>query len=229
MKTRVLVAEFLGVFALCFIGILAIYHLGSVPGGLLGIALAHGLTITAMIAAFISTSGAHFNPAVSLALLITKRIDGKTCIGYVLAQFAGGGVAAVLAMMMFSSGGAEVVAAGTPAVGGDFSVIGALISEIVGTFLLVTVIYGSAVDKRAPAGAPLYIGFVIVAIILAVGPIGGAALNPARYLGPALVGGVDLSNAWLWFVGPLVGGGLAGVVYDQVVLKPVEAEGDLAA
>lgn len=213
---KALIGEFLGVFALCFVGIFAINNAGAGATNLTGVALAHGLAITVLVAAFAAISGAHFNPAVTLAMLLTKRIDVKGFIGYVIAQILGGAVAAMIASIIL---GVAAVAGGTPALGEGVTSTNALICEIVGTFLLVTVIFGSAVDKRNSGQAPMYIGLVIVAVILAVGPISGAALNPARYIGPAIVGGAFGPNAWIWFVGPLLGGAIAGYLYDGVIMK----------
>lgn len=216
MNTKALIAEFMGVFALCFVGIFAIANAGGGATDLTGVAFAHGLAIAVMIAAFAAVSGAHFNPAVSLAMLITKRIDAKGFVGYIIAQILGGVVAAVLAGAAI---GTEAVKNGTPALGATATTTGALIAEIVCTFFLVIVIFGSAVDKRNSGQAPLYIGLVIVAGILAAGPVSGAALNPARYIGPALIGGAFGPDAWIWFVGPLLGGAIAGLLYDGVILK----------
>lgn len=218
MDFRKFFAEFMGVFALCFCGILAIHH----SEGLLGVALAHGLAIAVMIGAFAATSGAHFNPAVSLALLITGRMSFSEFMLYVIAQILGGVVACLAVMGIMGGSAIEIIATGTPAVGVDIETFAAFLAEIVGTFLLVTVIYGSAVDKRAPVGAPLYIGLVIAAVILAIGPVSGAALNPARYLGPAGIGGVMNADAWVWIAGPLVGGGLAGLFYEYIILKSLD-------
>ncbi len=216
MNIKALIAEFIGVFALCFVGIFAIANTGAGATDLTGVALGHGLAIMVMVAAFAAVSGAHFNPAVSLAMLITKRIDAKGFFAYIIAQIIGGAVAAAVAGAVI---GMDAVKNGTPAVGANFTATGALIAEIVCTFFLVIVIFGSAVDKRNSGQAPLYIGLTIVAGILAVGPISGAALNPARYIGPALVGGVFGANAWIWIVGPLLGGVIAALLYDGMILK----------
>lgn len=216
MNTKALIAEFMGVFGLCFVGIFAIANAGAGATDLTGVAFAHGLIIAVMVAAFAAVSGAHFNPAVTTAMWITKRIDTKGAIAYFVVQILGGAVAAVIAGLVL---GNPAVAGGTPAIAADATLTGALIAEIVCTFFLVTVIFGSAVDKRNSGQAPLYIGLVIVAGILAVGPISGAALNPARYIGPAIVGGVFGPNFWVWIVGPIVGGILAALLYDGVIMK----------
>lgn len=219
MKPRALIAEFIGVFALCFIGILAIKFSGDAGGTLVAVALAHGLAITVMIAAFGATSGAHFNPAVSFAMLIIKRMDFMGFLGYVIAQIFGGAVGAMAAGAIL---GNEAVGAGTPALGTGFATTPALLAEIIATFFLVATIFGTAVSKKSPGQAPLYIGLSIVAGILAAGPVSGAALNPARYLGPAIVGGVFGPEFWVWIVGPLVGGTIAGLLHDKVILPGEE-------
>lgn len=224
MKPRALIAEFIGVFALCFIGILAIRFSGDAGGTLVAVALAHGLAITVMIAAFGATSGAHFNPAVSFAILITKRMTVVEFLGYVIAQILGGAVAAMAAAAVL---GNDVVKAGTPTLGANIEAMPALIAEIICTFFLVATIFGTAVSKKSPGQAPLYIGLSIVVGILAIGPISGAALNPARYLGPAIVGGGFGPNFWIWFVGPLVGAAIAGLLHDKVILPGEDADDKL--
>lgn len=218
MNSRALMAEFLGPFVLCFVGILAINNAG--PNNLPVVALAHGLAILVMVGAFAATSGAHFNPAVSFGLWLAKKIDGRTMAAYMLVQFLGGlaGAFAVSYLM-----GSQAVAIGTPAVGHSATVMQAVIAEAIGTFVLVTVIYGGAVDKKAPPGGPLFIGLTITAMIFAIGPISGCALNPARYFGPVMVGSWFGTDAWVWFVGPLVGGGLAGLFCSKFLFAESDA------
>ncbi|MDI9639646.1 aquaporin [Kamptonema cortianum] len=212
MKWNALLAEFIGVFGLCLIGIIAIHNLGSQDGGLIGIALAHGLIITVLVAAYAAVSGAHFNPAVSFGMLLAKKISGAEFFAYVISQIAGGVVGSVVAMTAL---GKEAVIAGTPALGAATTGTTGLIVEIIGTFFLVGVIFAVAVDKRSPGNAPMFIGLTIVACILAFGPLSGCAINPARYLGPALVGGMS-PNAWVWLVGPILGGAIASLAYTLV-------------
>jgi MIP family channel proteins len=214
-----LVAEAIGVFVLCFTGIMAIYNLGSAESGLIGIALAHGLAIAVMVAALGHVSGAHFNPAVTLALLLGKHIDAKSAGLYWVAQLLGGTLAAGVIAVALDS---EVVAGGTPVLADGVGIGQGIVLEVVATFVLVLTVFGTAVDKRAPISVyPFAIGLSITAGILAIGPLTGAALNPARGFGPALVGG-DWSGAVAWIVGPLVGGALAWLVHD-LVLRPREA------
>ncbi|MDQ3022820.1 MAG: aquaporin [bacterium] len=203
-----LVAEFIGVFTLCFIGILAIANAGM--DGLLQIAFAHGLAIFVMVAALGAVSGAHFNPAVTFGFVVARRMELGTAGAYVVAQLAGGLIAALIIFALF---GGEYVAGGTPQLGGSVTAVQAIVLEAIATFFLVLVVFGSAVDARAPKYVfPLAIGLVIVADILAIGPLTGAAMNPARVLGPALASGT-LGNHWVYWAGPLLGGAMAGALH----------------
>jgi aquaporin TIP len=226
------VAEFFGPFALCAIGIGAIISTQQLPpgGNLIVVALAHGLAIGLMIAALGHVSGGHFNPAVTLSMLATGEINATRAISYIVSQLLGGLAGAGILTVIFPDlgdlGRNNIgVNLGLPALGPDISISGALIMEIVLTFFLVLVIWGSAVDPRVPRGfAPLSIGLTITMDILAGGRVSGAAMNPARWFGPALVQ-QDFTNWWIWVVGPIIGGLIAGIAYKKIWLPP----GPLAA
>lgn len=207
-----LLAEFLGVFFLCFFGIGAITN----DAGLTGIALAHGIAIFVAIAAFAHVSGAHFNPAVTTALAATRRIAPVDALAYIVAQLLGGFAAAAVAKYAFGA------LAGVPSLNAAATSTDGILVEAIATFILMITIMGVAVDKRGSfstiSGLP--IGLAITGGIMFAGPITGAALNPARWFGPALVGG-DLGNAIVWTVGPIVGALLAVFIYDAVV-KPAK-------
>ncbi len=214
-------AEFIGTFALIFIGIGAIYHLGSIPGGLLGIALAHGLTIAVMVSATAGISGGHLNPAVTLGLLIGGKIDFKNSIAYCAAQLAGATIAALAAGHLIAAGevkAVDVIIGGTPALAKGVTTGAAICIEAVLTFFLVFVVYGSAVDARAPKIGGLAIGFTVALDILFGGPLAGGAMNVARWFGPALAAG-NWKNAGVYFAGPLLGGAAAGLVYGRFLIK----------
>jgi MIP family channel proteins len=216
------VAEFIGTFALIFVGVGAIYNLGSVPGGLLGIALAHGLAIAVMVSATGAISGGHLNPAVTFGVLVGGKISPVKAIAYWIAQLAGATAAGLLCVWLLGSG---AVAGGTP----DISQTGtplvpvvttaqAIAIEAVLTFFLVFVVYGSAVDVRAPKIGGLAIGLTVALDILFGGPFTGAAMNPARTFGPALASG-HWNNHLVYWVGPLLGGALAGLIYGRFLIK----------
>jgi MIP family channel proteins len=214
-------AEFIGTFALIFIGIGAIQHLGAVPGGLLGIALAHGLTIAVMVSATGAISGGHLNPAVTFGLLVGGKIDAAAAAAYWVAQLAGGTLAAVLAGALLSHGevlSSKIILGGTPALGNGISVGAGIGIEAVLTFFLVFVVYGSAVDARAPKIGGLPIGLTVALDILFGGPLTGGAMNVARWFGPALATG-NWANAVVYIVGPLLGGALAGLIYGRFLIK----------
>ncbi len=216
---RALTAEAIGTFALCFIGILAI-NTDAITGGtgtasLATIALAHGLTIAVMVAALGAHSGAHFNPAVTAGFVATGRMTPARGAQYVGAQVAGAALASLIVAFLF---GREVVANGTPAMAGNVHPLGGVAVEVVTTFFLVLVVFGTAVDERAPKSIfPMAIGLTVALDIMATGPITGGAMNPARVLGPALVGGQWAAH-WVYWAGPLLGGVAAAFLQHRLFL-----------
>jgi aquaporin TIP len=213
------VAEFVGTFALIFIGV------GSIVVGadLVGVALAHGLVIGVMASAVGHISGGHFNPAVTFGFLITRRMEPALAGIYVAAQLAGAVAAAILLRLIYPDelpldNGAPVLAEGVGAFSG-------LLLEAILTFFLVWVIFATAADPRGAfkSIAGLAIGLTITLDILAGGPLTGAAMNPARALGPELIQNV-WSDFWIYILGPLVGGGAAALLYDKLYLRPLAPE-----
>lgn len=217
------VAEFIGTFALIFVGIGAIANNSSPANGvgLLGVALAHGLTIAVMVSATGAISGGQLNPAVTFGLLIGGQMDVKKSIAYWISQLAGATVAAYLCSMLI---GMSKVANGTPDIGtgaGGGAIVSlhqAIVIEAVLTFFLVFVVYGSAVDARAPKIGGLAIGLTVALDILFGGPLTGAAMNPARTFGPALASG-HWNNHIVYWIGPLIGGAAAGLIYGRFLIK----------
>ncbi|MDZ4722844.1 MAG: MIP family channel protein [candidate division Zixibacteria bacterium] len=222
MNFRALVAEFIGTFALIFVGVGAIAVDDIIGGGsgLVGIALAHGLTIAVFASAVGVISGGYFNPAVTLGAFLGKRIDLQSAVAYFIVQCLGAIFGAIMLKMVIPEAALATVNMGIPAINAAAGVTTtmALICEIILTFFLVVVIYGTAFDSRAPKVGGLFIGLVITLDILVGGPISGAAMNPARHLGPALLGG-GFENAWVYWVGPLIGGALGGLVYHNFLEK----------
>jgi len=214
MKLNALVAEFIGTFALIFVGVgaIAANHIVGAPG-LVGIALAHGLTIAVMVSATAAISGGHLNPAVTAGAWVAKKIGTADAVGYILAQCLGGIVAAMLIKLALPAEALSAVSMGTPALGDNITLSQGLVMEMVLTFFLMFAVYGTAMDARAPKVGGLFIGLTVTLDILIGGPVTGAAMNPARHLGPALLGG-GLQNMWLYWVGPMVGATLAALVYS---------------
>ncbi len=232
------VAEFFGTFWLVFGGcgsaVLAAKFIaleGATPLnlgiGFVGVSLAFGLTVLTMAYAIGHISGCHLNPAVSVGLCVGGRFDKRELLPYVVAQVLGGAAGAgVLAII---AGGQEgfTTAAGFAANGfgahspGNYSMVSALVAEVVLTFFFLIIILG-ATDKRAPQGfAPIAIGLGLTLIHLIGIPVTNLSVNPARSTGPALfVGGWAIQQLWLFWLAPLIGAALAGVVYPFMAGKP---------
>ncbi len=216
-----LVAEFIGTFALIFIGagsIIASPTAPGVMGTLVGIALAHGLTIAVMASATGHVSGGHLNPAVTIGMLATGRIEATKAAGYIVSQVLGAIVAAFLLTITMPAEAVTAAKLGTPLLAPNVGLGAGIILEAITTFFLVFVIFGTAVDKRGPSMGALFIGLTVALDILAIGPLTGAAMNPARSIGPALIGG-HMDNFWLYWVGPIIGAVAAALVYHNVLLK----------
>jgi len=213
-------AEFIGTFALIFIGVNAILWatIGHAETGLIGIALAHGLTIAVMVSATGGISGGHLNPAVSFGLFVGGKMDLKQMLAYWAAQLAGACAAAFLIAAMASGKGVMIVSNGTPDLAEGVRTLHGIAMEAVLTFFLVFVVYGSAVDSRAPKIGGLAIGATVMLDILAGGPMTGGAMNPARVFGPALVSG-HWNNHLVYWLGPLMGGGGAGLIYGRFLIR----------
>jgi aquaporin Z len=216
MSTRKYLAELLGTFLFLTIGYASVAAFGAagVPG-LLVVPFAFPLGLLAAIFAFGRVSGAHFNPAVTIAMVIDKRTSPMDAAGYIVAQAIGaiGAAALVLAVA-----GQAAVAAGVTKPGGGVTDIGALILEIFLTAGFVVVILTST--KRAPLLAPLAIPLTLVAIHFAAAPLSGASVNPVRSLGSALVGG-DLTSLWIYIVAPIV-----GAVVGWAMFRVVDGDGE---
>lgn len=216
-------AEFFGTFWLVFGGCGSAVLSAAFPEvgiGLLGVSLAFGLTVLTMAYAIGHISGCHLNPAVSVGLLVAKRFPAKDLPAYVVAQCAGA-VSAAATLYVIASGKAGFdLAAGFASNGfgahspGGYSLIACLTAEVVLTFFFLMVILGST-DVRAPEGfAPLPIGLSLTLIHLIGIPVTNLSVNPARSLGPAVfVGGWAVEQLWLFWVAPILGAALAGLVY----------------
>jgi MIP family channel proteins len=216
--STVLIAEALGTFLFFFVGAGAVVMESHTDGsaGLLGVALAHGLALAVLVSALGAVSGAHFNPAVTAAVFVSGRIAAPLAGMYVVAQLLGGVAAGFALRLIFPVASWEPVALGTPSVGEGITVIGAIVIEAVLTVLLVLAVFGTAIDRRAPKLGGLAIGLAVAADILMGGPLTGAAMNPARWFGPAVASGT-FENWYVWWIGPLVGAVLAALVYRAVL------------
>lgn len=217
---RPLVAEFLGTALFVFIGAGSVVTNAMTGGAVtpLGIALAHGVGMAILISAVMGISGGHLNPAVSLGVFMAGRIDGRTLGRYVLAQLVGGIAGAALLKVVFSAIAVRAVTAGVPQLSLNVSFGQAVAIEAVFTFFLVSAVFGTAISSEAPKIGGFGIGLAIFVSALVVGGLTGAALNPARALGPAVVAWSWHSQAVYW-IGPLAGGALAGWVW-RVFLLP---------
>ena len=215
-------AELLGTFALCFIGAGAICTNQWTGGdlGLLGIAIAHGTVLAVMISALGHLSGGHFNPAVTIAVLVSRKIERERAAVYILAQLVGAALAAFLLSVIVPDQVWQPVHLGTPMLSPDVNPVQGMLLEIVLTFFLVLAVFGTAVDPKGAWNAVggFGIGTVLIFDILVGGPVTGAAMNPARVFGPALVSGTWDHHAVYW-IGPVLGGAMAGLLYTLAFLK----------
>jgi len=218
MNIRAELAEFVGTFTLVFIGAgaQALAVAGTSSGGLVGVALAHGLALMVIIYAWGAISGGHVNPAVTFGLAITGRFPWPRALRYWIVQLLGAALAAFLLRALIGTQGN--IGMTLPAA--SVSIWQAIVIEAVLTFFLVTAVFGSAVAGRGGNAAAVAIGLVLAMDILMGGPLTGASMNPARSFGPALAMG-NFTDLYVYFIGPLLGGGLAAIFYDRVFLRSV--------
>jgi MIP family channel proteins len=213
---RPLLAEFIGTFALIFVGVGAIKTAGH---DVLAVALAHGLTIGAFVCATLHISGGQLNPAVTFGLVCGGHMTVLAAIRYWIAQCLGGICAGLICLGLF---GPDVVVNGTPQLAINLTPGQGILVEGILTFFLVFVVHGVAVDPRGPRTiAGLVIGSTITLDILFGGPLTGAAMNPARVLGPAVAAGFWKAH-YVYWIGPLLGGALGGLVYHVLIERKPE-------
>ena len=214
-------AEFIGTFALIFIGAGSIAFART----LTDVALAHGLVIAVFVSALGFISGGHFNPAITLGFLLTRRIAATLAVFYWLVQFGAAALAALTLKLVLPSAIENSSNLGAPSLGGGIGAGAGVVIEAILTFFLVFVVFATAVDPRGAFKqiAGLAIGFTISLDILMGGVLTGAAMNPARAFGPQLVGD-HWSKFWVWYIGPVAGGVIAATLYELLYLRPPEPE-----
>lgn len=217
---RPLSAEFFGTFGLVFAGT-AVIVTDSFPGahaGLLGIALVQGLILALGITATMEISGGHLNPAVTLGFLATRRIDPRTALAYLGAQLAGGTAGAFASRFLIPNNVGRLAMNGLPQINNNMGLGGAIVLEALMTFFLMSAVMGTIVNPKAPKHGGLWVGLAVLVMILVGGPLTGAAMNPARAFGPAVVTGIWTGQIAYW-IGPIVGAVVAAFFWDKVLLK----------
>lgn len=217
---RRLTAEALGTFGLVFVGAAVVVVNGGFPNsgiGLLGIALAHAVVLSVMITATMTISGGHLNPAVTLALMLRRRIDLPSAAGYIITQLIAAVVAAFLVKLLLPQEAVRNAMLGLPVVASSVTLGQAIGIELVLTFFLVSAVFGTAVSPDAPRVAGFGIGLVLLFDILVGGPLTGAAMNPARAFGPAVVSGEWVGQLVYW-IGPIAGAILAALLWEFLLL-----------
>ena len=230
-----MISEFIGTFFLVLIGTgVAIeatlnQTIAGSPLNSLSVAFAFGLVLVVLVNTFGHVSGAHFNPAVSIALAITNKFPWKSVIPYVIAQLLGALFASLALFIIFGSAVRDQTFLGATYPSSSISIWAALFIETIATFLLMIVIMAVATDERSDGAVTgLSIGLALFVGVLFAGTLTGGALNPARALGPMIASG-NYSNFWIYIIGPVAGSTGASLIYDKVIKKaepPQDAEDD---
>jgi MIP family channel proteins len=215
---RHFIAEFIGIFALVFIGggTIITSPLLAVQAAVVNIAFAHGLILALMVTATMRISG-HLNPAVTAAFLVTRRIEPLMAVVYWIAQFTGATMAALALKALYPPQIVAVTRLGGQTISADVSLLQAISLEAIATFFLVFVVFGTAVDPRAPKVGGFAIGLTVTTGILAIGPLTGGSMNPARSFGPAVVTQIFEGQTAYW-IGPILGAIIAGLLYEKLFM-----------
>ena len=222
-------AEFIGTFALVFIGGGAIITspMLQVQAAVVNIAFAHGLILALMVTATMRVSG-HLNPAVTAGFLATRRIEPMMAVVYWIAQFTGAIVASYALKALYPENIVTVTRLGGQSISSSITMTQAIVLEAIATFFLVFVVLGTAVDPKGPKVGGFAIGLTVTAGILGIGPLTGGSMNPARSFGPAVVTHLFEGQAAYW-IGPLLGGVIAAILYDRLFLLRAEEPADHGA
>jgi len=216
---RPLTAEAIGTLLLVFLGAGSVVMNGATAGALgqPGVALAYGIAMAIIVSATMSISGGHINPAVTFAIWLAGKLDATTAGFYVVAQLVGALLGALLVTAVLPGGSVHAMLAGAPQLGASVTFMQGIWLEAVLTFFLVTAVFGTAVSPEAPKIAGFGIGLAIFVDALIGGNLTGAMMNPARALGPAIVAHALEGQAVYW-IGPLLGAGIAALLWRAVLL-----------
>jgi MIP family channel proteins len=223
--TRAVLAEGIGTFLFVLIGVgcIVLGGLTGAPSPLLDVALAHGITLAVVVTAFAAISGGHINPAVTVGLWVNGTIGAAKAASYIVAQLIGAFLGAVVIRATFGEEAWQTTGYGKPTMMAGIDPTIGLILEAIMTTLLVVAVFLTAVDPRAAKLGGLLIGLAIVGDILVIGPVTGAAMNPARWFGPAAASG-DFTDAYVWTVGPVLGAIVVALLYRFLLApRPEEA------
>ena len=227
---RVGLAELVGTFFLVFAGTAVAVSvtldrsIAGLPPNALSVALAFGLTLTALIGALGHISGAHFNPAITLALAVAKKFSWKYVPVYLVSQLIGAILASMTVLFIFGEQARTIALLGAPSPAVHASLFQVGVVEALITFLLVLVVVSMTTDKRAQSNVTaISIGFALAMAVLIGGPLTGGAVNPARALGPMLVAGA-YTGWWVYIIGPVFGGICAALLYDKVIARAQKQE-----
>ena len=210
-------AEFIGTMLFVLVGAGSIVANVSGPAGALGIALAHGVGLAVLVTIMMPISGGHLNPAVSVALWVGDQIDAKTLGRYVAAQLLGAIAGALLIKGLFPASLARVTSLGTPQLSGAIGLFEGIALEALFTFVLVSAVFGTVVSPQAQRVGGFGIGLALLVCALGGGALTGAALNPARAFGPALVSW-DWHGQAVYWIGPVLGASVAAVLWKFLLL-----------
>ncbi|MDE1810488.1 MAG: aquaporin [Candidatus Micrarchaeota archaeon] len=213
--------EAFGAFLLTFIGagaVIATYSLSPAYPALLIIAVANGVALALAVTVAMNISGGHINPAVTIGALVTGKISKPDAVVYIASQIVGALVAGLFLLALYPAAAGASVHYGTPALGQSTGVLQGILFEAVATFLLVFVVFGTAIDRRAVKVGGFAIGLTVMVDVLAIGPFTGAAMNPARAIGPTIAS-MFFTNWYVYWIGPILGGVVAALLYKYLILK----------
>ncbi len=218
LSQRALV-EFIGTLIFVFVGagsVVAVHFLSPTYPGLLVIALANGLGLALAITFAMNISGGHMNPAVTIGMLVTKNIKALDAFVYIIAQVVGAAVGALLLVALMPAAAGTAVSYGASALSSSITLIQGIGLEALLTAFLVFMVFGTIVDKRAPKIGGFGVGLIVALDAIVAGPLTGAAMNPARAIGP-MIAAMSFSNWYVYWIGPIIGGIVAAVVYTYCI------------
>jgi MIP family channel proteins len=218
LSQRALV-EFIGTLIFVFVGagsVVAVHFLSPTYPGLLIIALANGIGLALAITFAMNISGGHMNPAVTIGMLVTKNIKALDALAYIIAQVLGATIGALLLVALLPAAAGAAVSYGAPSLSSSITLWQGIGLEALLTMFLVFMVFGTAVDKRAPKIGGFGVGLIVALDAIVAGPLTGAAMNPARAIGP-MIASMSFANWYVYWIGPIIGAVVAALIYTYCI------------